>query len=69
MAGEETNTKEDLQAHSFRFVFACWLVFAIYSALKGMKFFRWPQPLSYRGMTVVLIATPPVRPVMATTPS
>ena len=54
MVDEETNTKEDLPPRSFGFVFGCWLFFAIFSILKGMKFFRWPQPLSYRGMTVLL---------------
>lgn len=55
MVDEETNTKEDLPPRSFGFVFGCWLFFAIFSLLKGMKYFRWPQPLSYRGMTVLLL--------------
>ena len=44
MVDEETNTKEDLPPRSFGIVFGCWLLFAIFSILKGMKYFRWPQP-------------------------
>lgn len=56
MAGEDRNTKEVTPPRSFRTVFVIWLLFALFSAYKGMKFFRWPQPLSYRGMTIVLFA-------------
>ena len=55
MAGGEGNTKEGIPPRSLLFVAGMWLLFVIYSALKGMKQFRWPQPLSYRGMTVVLV--------------
>jgi hypothetical protein len=54
MASEEGEIKASLPPRTFKFIFIAWAIFAFYSAFKGMKQFRWPQPLSYRGMTVVL---------------
>lgn len=54
MPGGEVNTKDGLPPRSFLFILAAWLFFAIFSAYKGMKVFPWPEPLSYRGVTVVL---------------
>ncbi len=55
MPGGEDNTKQGLPPRSIIIIFGAWLFFAIFSAYKGMKQFKWPEPLSYRGMTVVLI--------------
>lgn len=55
MASEEVENKCDLRPRAFKFILVSWTIFAFYSAFKGMKFYRWPQPLSYRGLTVVLL--------------
>jgi hypothetical protein len=55
MASQVQEAHEDLQPRSLRFLAGAWLLFLLYSAYKGMKFYWWPRPLTYRGVTVVLL--------------
>lgn len=54
MAGAEEDIKEDLQPRSLKFLLALWFAFLFYSCYKGLKYFRWPQPLTYRGLAIVV---------------